>query len=138
MNTISSAITSAELGPRAVLDQPRAQGQQTTVRTAPRLRVSTIPANAASSKLRARTAASGKVAKRAGAEMQRNAAHSAYALRSERVTAEELQSAVLLVLALYASIALLDLRSELPVLVQHWRTFVEFLASTLFTVQSPS
>lgn len=47
------------------------------------------------------------------------------------VTGEELQSALLLVLALYASMAVLNLRAELSALVQHWHSFVEFLASVV-------
>jgi hypothetical protein len=44
------------------------------------------------------------------------------------VSAEELQMALIFVLALYASMALVNLGAEWPSLLQHWHVFVEFLA----------
>lgn len=52
-------------------------------------------------------------------------------LRTETVKAQELQTAVLLVLALYASVAILNLRSELAAAAQHWQLFIEFLANAI-------
>jgi hypothetical protein len=54
-------------------------------------------------------------------------------LRGGPVSARELQGAVLLVLALYASMALLNLGAELNALAEHWQAFVDFLATGLLS-----
>jgi hypothetical protein len=46
-------------------------------------------------------------------------------------TTHELQSAILFVLALYASMALLNVGTEWTTLVRHWQTFIDFLAAHL-------
>ncbi len=51
--------------------------------------------------------------------------------RGGYVTGAELQTAVLLILALYASLALLNFRNEFSNLVQHWQSFIEFLSQAL-------
>jgi hypothetical protein len=64
--------------------------------------------------------------------LSRPASHS-YVIPSANVSAAELQSALLLVLALYASTGLLNLATEFAALMEHWRTFVDFLAIGLFS-----
>lgn len=54
------------------------------------------------------------------------------ALRERSVTAQDLQSAVLFVLGLFASLAVLNLHAEMAHLLQHWHRFVEFLAGSIF------
>ena len=54
------------------------------------------------------------------------------ALSVGRVTGKELQSALLVVLALYASMAVMDLPSEFTSFVQQWQGFIEFLAASIF------
>ncbi|MHC1764300.1 MAG: hypothetical protein AB9869_08335 [Verrucomicrobiia bacterium] len=54
------------------------------------------------------------------------------ALRERNVTAQDLQGAVLFVLGLFASLAVLNLHAEMAHLLQHWHRFVEFLASSVF------
>ncbi len=53
------------------------------------------------------------------------------ALRDRNVTAQDLQGAVLFVLGLFASLAVLNLHAELAHLAQHWHQFVEFLANAI-------
>jgi hypothetical protein len=50
------------------------------------------------------------------------------ALQTRNVTAKELQTAGFFVLGLYASVAVLNLHSELSRIGQHWHGLVEFLA----------
>ena len=52
--------------------------------------------------------------------------------RAQGVSAEEFQAAVLLVFALYASMALLNAGPAWSTLVQDWQGFVEFLANGFF------
>jgi hypothetical protein len=48
------------------------------------------------------------------------------------VRAEELQAALLVVLALYASLGLVNLGSEWSTVLQYWHSVVEFVAGSLF------
>lgn len=52
--------------------------------------------------------------------------------RTGTVTANELQSAVLFILGLYASVAVLNLGAEFSRIAQSWQTLMEFLAGFLF------
>jgi hypothetical protein len=52
-------------------------------------------------------------------------------LESRRVSGHELQSAVLLVLVLYASIALLDIRAERNLMTWYWQRLLEFCSHLL-------
>lgn len=52
-------------------------------------------------------------------------------LRSGTVTAHDLQGALVLILCLYASLAVLNLQSEFTTLIQQWHSFIEFLAHAL-------
>lgn len=50
------------------------------------------------------------------------------------VTAEELQTALLFVLALYASVALMNLRTESAWVIGHWQAAIELLADALLAM----
>ena len=50
-----------------------------------------------------------------------------YAMKNARVTPKELQVAFLLVVLLFASVALLNLDATVSTLVESWHSFVEFL-----------
>jgi len=54
-----------------------------------------------------------------------------HGVRAGGVNAHDLQGALLLVLALYASVAILNLGTELHALAEHWQTFLEFLLTGL-------
>ena len=52
--------------------------------------------------------------------------------RTANVTGRDLQTAVLLVLTLYGSLGLLNVKNELSGLLHGWQSVIEFLAQMLF------
>lgn len=69
------------------------------------------------------------LARRRLSELGRPAAHASRhrSIHAHAVRAQELQNGLLLVLAMFASMALVNLGAELSALARHWHSFIEFL-----------